>query len=82
MTLPLCPVVLAILAVQPRHPHEIASALDHRGFPAATITLARLADSGLVRRRARDGRFLVTRRGRRELGLHRAVCRAATAPRG
>lgn len=80
MTPPLCPIVLAMVEAQPRRLHEIARELDDRGYPAAATTLARLAGGGLVRRRARDGRFLVTQRGRRELGLHRALYRLATAP--
>ena len=77
---PLCPIVLAMLVAQPRHLHEIAQEIDDRGYPGATITLARLAEGGLVRHRASDGRFLVTRRGRSELGLQRALCRAVAGP--
>jgi DNA-binding IclR family transcriptional regulator len=64
MTVPLCPLVLSMLEANPRRPDEVARELSGTGFAAATVTLTRLADSGLVRRRERDGRYLVTRRGR------------------
>ena len=79
MTTPLCPIVLSMLAANPRRADEVARAFTGTGYGAATVSLARLADSGLVRRRVRDGRYLITHRGRAELDLQRALWRQRLA---
>jgi DNA-binding PadR family transcriptional regulator len=70
---PLCPLVLSMLAAQPRRAHEVARALDDDA--AARATLDRLLDGGLVRRRALVGGpiYQLTRRGRAELRLQRML---------
>jgi DNA-binding PadR family transcriptional regulator len=67
---PLCPLVLSLLAAQPRRAHEVARALGER-HPAALVTLDRLSDRGLVRRRSAQAGplYQITRRGRAELRL-------------
>jgi predicted ArsR family transcriptional regulator len=69
---PRCPLVLALLDGRPRRAHEVADALggDH---PAARVTLARLEAAGLARRRARTADYLLTARGRGELGFQRLL---------
>ena len=79
--LPLCPVVLSMLAARPRVPHEVAAelgtrGLTHGGYPAVHETLGRLEAAGLVRGRTRargQRTFSATSRGRRELALQRLV---------
>jgi DNA-binding PadR family transcriptional regulator len=77
---PLCPLVLSLLAIQPRRAHEVARALSGAApgtaaqrYDAARATLDRLRDSGLVRRRAAAAGplYQITRRGRTELRLQR-----------
>ena len=68
--LPLCPVVLSLLAARPRRVHEVAAAVAS-GYPAARMTLERLRSAGLVRRHGPE--FLLTRRGRSELALQRGL---------
>ena len=68
---PLCPVVLSLLAAGPRRAHEVASAVAS-GYPGARVTLERLRVAGLVRER-RGAMFAITRRGRSELALQRAL---------
>ena len=79
---PLCPLVLSLLAMQPRRAHEVARALSDvaRGtpaecHPAALATLDRLRDHGLVRRRPAGAGplYQLTRRGRAELRLQRLL---------
>jgi hypothetical protein len=86
---PLCPLVLALVASEPRCAGDVAGAIArHRPagevppHHAAAATLARLRGAGLVYARATaDGRklFRVTARGRRELALQRSLARAAAA---
>jgi hypothetical protein len=68
---PPCPVVLSLLATGPRRPHEVASAIGS-SFGVARVALERLGAAGLVRAR-QGGRFAITRRGRSELALQRAL---------
>jgi hypothetical protein len=75
---PLCPVVLSLLATGPRRPHEVASAVGS-SFGVARVALERLRAAGLVRPR-HDGRFAITRRGRSELALQRALWALAARP--
>jgi DNA-binding PadR family transcriptional regulator len=79
---PLCPLVLSLLAIQPRRAQDVARALSGvaRGtaaerYPEALVTLDRLRDGGLVRRRAGQGAplYQLTRRGRAELRLQRLL---------
>ena len=79
---PLCPLVLSLLAVQPRRSQDIARALtrvtpgtEAEGYPAVVETLDRLRDGGLVRRRAATAGplYQLTRRGRAELRLQRLL---------
>jgi DNA-binding GntR family transcriptional regulator len=68
---PLCPVVLSLLATGPRRPHEVASAVGS-SLGVVRVALDRLRAAGLVR--ARPGAsFAITRRGRSELALQRAL---------
>jgi DNA-binding PadR family transcriptional regulator len=77
----LCPLVLSLLAMQPRRAHDVARALRGAGpgtavdYQVAVTTLDRLRDGGLVRRRAAAAGPLyeITRRGRAELGLQRLI---------
>jgi DNA-binding PadR family transcriptional regulator len=91
---PLCPLVLSLLAAQPRRPHEVARALGGVApraaadrYPAALATLDRLLAGGLVRRRTAVAGplYQITRRGRAELRLQRllwaSVGRLHSAPR-
>jgi DNA-binding PadR family transcriptional regulator len=83
---PLCPLVLDLLAAEPRAAGDIARELARRGagagvpaHRAAAVTLRRLQCAGLVyRHRApRAGAvFRLTARGRRELALQRGLRRA------
>ena len=84
MSLPLCPVVLAILDAEPRTAEGVARELAQRhimeappAHEAATITLRRLQRARLVYTAA--GRphatFRLTQRGRRELAFQRQVAR-------
>jgi DNA-binding PadR family transcriptional regulator len=79
---PLCPLVLSLLAVQPRRVHEVARALSGAvpgsaadRYPAALGTLDRLGNRGLVRQRVGQGEplYQLTRRGRAELRLQRLL---------
>ena len=79
---PLCPFVLWLIAIQPRHAHEVALALrcvtpgtEADRYSAAHATLGRLRDGGLVRRRAAAAGplYQITRHGRAELGLQRLL---------
>jgi DNA-binding PadR family transcriptional regulator len=79
---PLCPLVLSLLASQPRRAQDVARALSGAAsgtaaehYPAALVTLDRLRDGGLVRQRAGQGGQLyqLTRRGRAELRLERLL---------
>jgi DNA-binding PadR family transcriptional regulator len=74
---PLCPLALALLARQPRRAHELARALD-REHAAAVVTLRRLEEHGLVRRRElRAGPvYQITRRGSAQLAFQRLLWRA------
>ena len=86
MTVPLCPVVLQLVAVEPRDAGAVARELTRRGLApgltahqAASVTLGRLHRGGLVYTRgaARAGRvYRVTDHGRRELAFQRGVGRA------
>jgi DNA-binding PadR family transcriptional regulator len=86
MSAPLCPVVLHLVAVEPRGVGDVARELARRepasGLPAhqaATVTLGRLQREGLVYARGttRSRRvFRVTNHGRRELAFRRSVARA------
>jgi DNA-binding PadR family transcriptional regulator len=88
MSVPLCPVVLQLLAVEPRDVGGVARELARRGLApglpahrAATVTLGRLRRAGLVYARpaARSRRvFLVTRHGRQELAFQRGMARLLT----
>ena len=71
---PLCPLVLSLLAVQPRRSQDLARALAE-GYPAVVETLDRLRYGGLVRRRAAPAGplYQLTRRGRAELRLQRLL---------
>ena len=81
----LCPVVLGMLAFEPRPVGAVARELARRGLDAglpahqaASVTLDRLQRDGLVYGRAapRDQRvFRVTARGRRELAFHSTIAR-------
>jgi DNA-binding PadR family transcriptional regulator len=68
---PLCPVVLSLLAAGPRRAYEVARDTS-AGYGAASVSLARLRAAGLVRER-RGAVFALTRRGRSELALQRAL---------
>jgi hypothetical protein len=68
---PLCPVVLSLLAAGPRRAHEVAAAVAAGEYPAARVTLERLRSAGLVRRRGAF--FAITRRGQSELALQRML---------
>jgi DNA-binding PadR family transcriptional regulator len=79
---PLCPLVLSLLARQPRQVHDVARALSGAGpgtaadrYHEALTTLDRLRDGGLVRRRAvaAGPLYEITRRGRSELRLQRLL---------
>jgi DNA-binding PadR family transcriptional regulator len=79
---PLCPLVLSLLAIQPRRAHEVARALSGAAsgtaverYPAVLATLDRLRDGGLVRRRsaAAGPLYQITRRARAELRLQRLL---------
>lgn len=79
---PLCPLVLFLLAIQPRRAHELAQALStapagpaRDRYPAVLATLDRLRDGGLVRRRVGAGTplYQITRRGQAELRLHQLI---------
>jgi DNA-binding PadR family transcriptional regulator len=79
---PLCPLVLLLLAIQPRRAHELARALSavHPGtaadrYPAVLATLDRLRDGGLARRRVGAGGplYQITHRGWAELRLQRLL---------
>ena len=79
---PLCPLVLSLLAIQPRRAHEVARALSGAApgtsaerHHAVRATLDRLHDGGLVRRCAAAAGpvYQITRRGRAELRLQRMV---------
>ncbi len=85
MTMPLCPLVLQLLAVEPRDVGAVARELARRGLSpalpdhqAAIVTVGRLQQGGLVYTRgaARAGRvYRITDRGRRKLAFHRGVAR-------
>jgi DNA-binding PadR family transcriptional regulator len=79
---PLCPLVLLLLAIQPRRAHELARALSAAPpgtaadrYPAVLATLDRLRDGGLVRRRVGAGGplYQITPRGWAELRLQRLI---------
>jgi hypothetical protein len=79
---PLCPIVLSLLAAQPRRAHEVARVLSGAApgtpaqrYPAALATLDRLRDGGLVRWRfaAAGPLYLITRRGQAELRLQQLL---------
>jgi DNA-binding PadR family transcriptional regulator len=79
---PLGPLVLSLLAIQPRRAQDVARALSGAApgtaaqrYPEALVTLDRLRDGGLVRRRAGQGGplYRLTRRGRAELRLQRLL---------
>jgi DNA-binding PadR family transcriptional regulator len=78
---PLCPIVLLLLAVRPRRAHEVATELRVLGvtdgaYGAVHSTLLRLQAARLVRARegGRSGTlFMATARGRRELALQRLI---------
>jgi hypothetical protein len=82
MGVPLCPLVLQLLAAEPRGAGGVARELERRGlapelpaYQAAAVTLGRLQRAGLVY--LKGGRvFRVTQRGRRELAFQRVVSRA------
>ena len=86
MSVALCPLVLALLAVEPRGVGGVAREVARSGLApgmpahqAATVTLGRLQRAGLVYARGapRSPRvFRVTDRGRRELAFQRGVSRA------
>lgn len=86
MTVPLCPVVLELLAAEPRDAAAVARELARCGLApglpahqAATVTLGRLQRGGLVHTRgAARSRpvYRVTDHGRRELAFQRGVARA------
>jgi hypothetical protein len=88
MTAPLCPLVLGIVAREPRDAGGVARELARhglvRGLPAhqaATVTLRRLEQAGLVYARGalRSRRvFRTTRRGQRELAFQCGVAHALT----
>jgi DNA-binding PadR family transcriptional regulator len=71
---PYCPLALAILARGPRRAHELARALG-RDHVAATATLRRLQEHGLVRRRdvAAGPVYQITRRGSAALDFQRLL---------
>jgi DNA-binding PadR family transcriptional regulator len=77
----LCPLVLSLLATEPRRALDVARALSGAGpgaavdYQVALMTLDRLRDGGLVRRRAAEAGPLyeITRRGRAELRLQRLI---------
>ena len=78
MSVPLCPVVLAMLADRPQRRGGVARELAARGVMvhgAADLTLERLRLAGLVYAAPRTGVFRVTARGRRELAFQRQVSR-------
>jgi DNA-binding PadR family transcriptional regulator len=79
---PPCPLVLSLLASQPRQAHQVAQALARAqlqtstdGYTCAVTALERLRATGLVR--ARAGRtatiYQITARGRDELWLQRRL---------
>jgi DNA-binding PadR family transcriptional regulator len=79
---PLCPLVLLLLAIQPRRAHELARALSAvppgtaaDRYPAVLATLDRLRDCGLARRRVGAGGplYQITHRGWAELRLQRLL---------
>jgi hypothetical protein len=70
-TQPLCPLVLSLLAIGPRHTHEVARALAS-DYPFARVSLERLRAAGLVRLRA-GAVYAITRRGGSELALQRGL---------
>lgn len=87
---PLCPLVLSLLAMQPRRAHEVALALSGAvsgtaadRYPEALVALDRLRDGGLVRRRAAAAAplYQITRRGRDELRLQRMLWASMLAAR-
>jgi DNA-binding PadR family transcriptional regulator len=73
--------VLSLLATEPRRALDVARALSGAGpgaavdYQVALMTLDRLRDGGLVRRRAAEAGPLyeITRRGRAELRLQRLI---------
>jgi hypothetical protein len=80
MALPLCPIVLSLLAAEPRELGGVARELARRGLSeeqpaheAATVTVTRLRSAGLVY--TRGARLRITAHGRRELALRRALSR-------
>jgi DNA-binding PadR family transcriptional regulator len=85
MRVPLCPVVLQLLADEPRDIASVARELARRqlasGLPAhqaATVTLRRLQQAGLVYASGVTSSprvFRVTERGRRELAFQRCASR-------
>jgi DNA-binding PadR family transcriptional regulator len=79
---PVCPLVLSLLAIQPRRAQDVARALSGAAsgtaadrYPEAAVALDRLRNRGLVRRRATRGGplYQLTRRGRAELQLQRLL---------
>jgi DNA-binding PadR family transcriptional regulator len=79
---PLCPLVLLLLAAQPRRANEVARVLSAAPprtaadrYAAALATLDRLRDGGLVRRRVGAGGplYQITHRGWAELRLQRLI---------
>ena len=85
MSVPLCPLVLLLLANEPRDVGSVARELARHGLTpglpadqAATLTLKRLERAGLVYSRGADRArrvFRVTGHGRRELAFQRGVSR-------
>jgi hypothetical protein len=78
VSVPLCPVVLAMLADRPLGRGGVARELAARGLSAhgaTDITLERLRLAGLVYAAPRTGVFRVSARGRRELAFQRQLSR-------
>ena len=79
MSIPLCPTVLAMAAVEPRDVGGVARELSRRGLghglpahQAATVTVSRVRGARLISKGG--ARVLrITARGRRELSLQRAL---------
>jgi hypothetical protein len=89
MSVPLCPVVLQLLAVEPRDVRGVVRELARRelapelaAHQAATVTLGRLQRAGLIYARGAASSprvFRVTDHGRRELGFQCGVARGLGA---
>jgi hypothetical protein len=80
MGVPLCPLVLQLVAAQPRGVGGVARELSRRGLApelapehAASVTLGRLRTAGLVYATGAPRVFRISARGRRELELQRRV---------